>query len=273
MPIIPPPVVPPIGYTVSDVINDALIEAGILSPGEEAMNNDADVFLWAFRKMNYLIDVWQSMRSKVFAYSFTLYTLQAGLQPHTIGPAAGATFSTGSAPRPVAIESAALILNTGGQIDLPINIRDKDWWATQQVKQIQTNVPTDLYYQPDNPNGSMFFWPVPNSANQVRLQTRNMLSLYSQPEDAIGGPGGPNSLPPTYRAALMLTLAESLLPGSKLAAHPVLVEAAKQARQAMGDNNFKSPRIQSMDFGMPHGGKKKSDFNWATGGPPYGPPQ
>lgn len=274
MPITPPVNETPIGYTVSDVINDSLIECGIISPGEDALNNDIDTFNWAFRKLNYLMDVWQALRDKVFSYSFVLYTMVPGLSPHTIGPSAGATFSTGQKTRPIQIDSAAIIITpNAGQIDLPINIRDKSWWAANQIKQIQTNIPTDLYYEEDFPNGSIFFWPVPNTNFQVRIQTRNLVSLYSSPTDFIGGPGGFNTLPPAYRTAIMLTLAETLLPGSQLAAHPVLTKMAADARAAIGDNNAKSPRFQSVDFGMPSSGKKASDFNWATGGPPYGPPQ
>lgn len=218
------------------------------------------------------MDVWEAMRSKVYTYNFTLFTLQAGLQPHTIGPGAGATFY--QPQRPVRIESCALILNTSGtQVDLPMNIRDKDWWALNQVKQIQTNVPTDLYYDPAWPNGNMFFWPVPNAGSQIRVQTWGVVSQFALITDPIGGPGGPNTLPPAYRAAMMLTLAETLLPGSNKTAHPVLAESAKQARAAIGLNNNKPPRIMTADSGMPTHSGKRGDWNWATGNRPGGTPQ
>ena len=49
------------------------------------------------------------------------------------------------------IESAALLLQQSSVVDLDINIRDRQWWAVQSVKQIQTNVPTDLFYDPTFP--------------------------------------------------------------------------------------------------------------------------
>jgi hypothetical protein len=273
MPILPPGPETPLTYTVQDLIVDALIEAGILSPGE-GVNLDPDMAQWAFRKLNYLIDIWQAQGAYVWAKSFELFTLTVGLSPHTIGPGAGATFATSI--RPVRIPSAALILNTGSPIDLPMNSRDSKWWAEQQVKSIQTNIPTDYYYDPTyiGENGQIYFWPVPNEQNQVRLQLWFQLQEYSQITDALAGPNETTgTLPPAYRAALMYTLAEMLLPSAKLQAHPVLVESAKQARIAVFGNNMKSPRAQTRDLGMPRSGRSKPDFNWATGGYPGGPPE
>jgi hypothetical protein len=273
MPILPPITVNPLQYTAQDVCNDAAIEVGIIAPGEVL---DGDTGNWIFRKLNYLIDEWQAEAGKVYSYQYTLFTLVAGLSPHTIGPEASATFLTDNVPRPVRLESAALILNVSPtQVDLPMNIRDHDWWAMNQVKQIQTNVPTDVFYDPTSPNGSLFFWPVPNSQAQVRLQFWNTVNQYTAITDPLGGLAGPGTLPQAYRAALMYTLAERLLPGSRLGAPPELAGMAVKARAALFGNNAKSPRLATRDSGMPQAGKSgtRADFNWATGGYPGGPPQ
>lgn len=278
MPVTPPVALTPIPYTALDVITDAMIEVGMLAPGEVP---DSETGQWAFRKLNYLVDEWEAQAGKVYSYNFSVFTLVAALSPHTIGPSGTATFSTGLQPRPTRIESASLLLNESapspnGVVDLPINIRDAAWWAGQQVKGIQTNVPTDLYYDPTNPDGSIYFWPVPNVQRQVRLQLQNLLSQYIAITDPLGGPGGVGTLPPAYRAALMYTLAERLCPGSKLQAMPELKEQAVVARAALFSNNAKSPRIASQDFGMPRSGSKsgtRGDFNWYSGGAPGGPPQ
>jgi hypothetical protein len=263
--------------TAQDIITDSLIESGIIAPGETP---DGDVAQWALRKLNYLISVWQAQQFYVFSYSFDLYTLVANLSPHTIGPAASSpapTFSTGVQPRPVRVESAAQILNNSGTlVDLPINIRDAAWWAAQQTKEITTNVVTDLYYDPTNPIGSLYFWPVPNAQSQVRLQLWQTVSQFADITDPIGGPGGPGTLPQAYDAALMLTLAESLLPGAAREAHPVLIAAALAARAAVFGNNAKSPRMMTQDWGMPVAGQRagtRGDFNWESGSRPGGAPE
>jgi hypothetical protein len=276
MPIAPPATTPtPLSFRVLDIIVDALIEIGMLSPGEEA-NLEAEVAQWAFRKFNYLTDIFAAKRAYVYSYSFSLYTLVPALSPHTIGPSGTATFDTSPQPRPVKIESAAQILNNSSQrVDLPINIRDAAWWAANQTKEIDTNVVTDLFYDPTNPDGSLYFWPVPNEASQVRLQLWQTVSQFSSIQDPIGGPGGPGTLPQAYRAALMLTLAETLLPGAKREAHPSLTRSALEARTALLGNNNKSPRISTQDSGMPRSGGRgvRGDFNWVTGGAAGGPPE
>ena len=175
--------------------------------------------------------------------------------------------------RPVRLESAALILNSGIPVDLPINIRDKDWWALNQVKSIQTNVPTDVYPDYTWPDASLYFWPVMNVGDQVRLQTWQTVQQFVSITDPIGGPLGPGTMPPAYRTALKLTLAESLLSGSNKQPSPVLAAAANLARAAMIGPNAQAPRISLQDSGMPKSGRIRSDFNYFTGGRAGGPPE
>lgn len=269
MPITPPIGETAIGYTVEDLCTSAAIEVGICAPGEIP---DSDVLQWIFTKANEVLDVWAALRRYVYSYQFLIFTFQAGVNPVLLGPSAVANWSVPQ--RPVRLESAALILNSGTPVDLAINIRDKDWWALNAVKSISTNVPTDVYPDYTYPDASLYFWPVINAGSQCRIQIWCNIPQFASITDPIGGPGGPNTLPPAMRTALKLTLAELLLPGANKPPNPVLTAAATQARYAFVGNNAKAPRIATQDAGMPKAQRGvKSDWNWATGGRPGGSPQ
>lgn len=265
----------PLSYTCGDILVDSLIEIGVMAPGEPL---DAETGAWALRKFNDLCDSWQALGRFVYSHSFSVYTLVAGLSPHTIGPGTSpaATFVT-VGPRPVKLESAALMLNNSGtNVDVPMNVRDDDWWAALQTKDIQTNIPTDVYYDPTIENGSLYFWPVPNVARQVRLQLWQTVSQFDAITDPIGGAAGPGTLPQGYRNALKLTLAQLLCPGAAKSASDELKSAGIIARAAIFGNNAKSPRMSTQDAGMPKAGRqagRKGDFNWLTGGAPGGAPE
>ena len=262
MAITPPIGESPFNYTAEDIITDAFIEIGVWSPGEGS-NGDPDQAQWGLRKLNDLFDIWQAMRNKVYSYSFLLFTFQANVNPVLMGPSPLAVWKV--AQRPVRIESAALILNSGTQVDLPINIRDKDWWALNQVKEIATNVPTDLYPDYKWPDAYLYFWPVMNIGDQARIQVWDTVQQFASITNPLGGPAGPGTLPPAYRAAIKLTLAEMLCSGCDKVPSPALVQSAIVARAAMIGNNAGSPRISLQDSGMPKSGRKRADFNWQDG--------
>lgn len=236
-----------------DLIKNALIEA---QWDDLFSTPSAENTSYALSKLNDLIDEWAALKRYSWTMQFPLFTLQANLSPHTIGPSG--TFVTPY--RPVRIENWDLLIQSTGQpVDLPRRLRDDKWWWQQRVKSLSNNIPTDLYYQPTWPNGTLNFWPIPNTALQVRLESWVSLGQVTDINAVID-----TLLPFGYRKALMLTLAEEIQgPGVQ---NPKLQQAALKARTAIQSNNAKSPRIASQDAGMP-GTKMGDEFNWATGEP------
>lgn len=252
---------PPLTYRCLDIITDALIEIGACPPGEQP---GADEAQWGFRKLNYLLDVWAARRNYVYADTFNTYTLVPGLSPHLIGPTG--TFVVPQ--RPVKITAATLILNNvNPNVEVDLDIRDEQWWMQEvTIKGLQSSEPTDLFYSPSWPNGSLYFWPVPQTNYGVRLALWTILQQFQAITDPIGGPGGQTTVPPAYRAAMMLSLAEDMLPGSKRDANQVLAQKAAQARMAVFGNNTKVPRNSTQDSGVPGPDRSttQSNFNYKS---------
>jgi hypothetical protein len=241
-----------VAYTAGQIVTNALTEAGVLAGGEIANQDDAT---WVLQVLNDLLDEWASRKSYVYATVFQVFTFLSDTAPITIGPTGDWVWNQ----VPVRIESAATILQNGNAVDIPIRVRDAAWWANQRVKGIESNVPTDLYYEPDQPNGSLYFWPVMNINDQARL---GLWILLSQ----LAGLGTSMVLPPGYRQAITLTLAEALCGSFGREPSPTLVRRGMTARKAIQGNNDQSPRIATADYGMPNRSQQRQPtFNWITG--------
>lgn len=243
----------------SDILNDALVEINVYSLFDTVQTVDQN---FAVRRLNRILDSWAARRVLAYSTTFATYTLTPAHSPNLIGPGlTSPDFGTpNSAARPTRIESAELILtDVTPNVDVPINIRDAAWWANNRVKQLSTNVPTDLYYEPDPVNGSLYFWPIPSFAYGVRLELwttvgqvpTNLATTFYAPQG--------------YELALTLTLAENLAAGYEKPVPAQLAKQASDARNALFRALARSPRVPSADAGT--SGKPRGDFNYESGLP------
>lgn len=234
------------------IITDALLEIGKIQPGESL---SADYGQMGLSRLNQIADDWTAEKVASYAQSFLTFTFVPSLTPHTIGPSV-ATFTVDE--RPVAIDSANVIqTTTNPSVRIPIVIRDWQWWDAQSTPDVETSYPTDLYYQPDYPNGKLFFWPVPSQAYDVELVMRLIQSTFTI--------SGTTDLPPGYQRAYTMTLAEDLC---GIFGEPMpegLPKKAMLARNRIFSNNALTPTIRTQDSGMPTMGSPRPSFNYLTG--------
>lgn len=260
MPILPPrpgpiPAQAP-GGTCSfkgiDVITQAMLEAGIIDPNETVEGAEATTGL---TKLNRMLDSWNADERYVYAEQFNQYRLQPNLQPHTIGPSG--TFIVNQ--RPVKIIDANIILNAGtnNEVRSPVWIRDAEWWASKPAFNVATTLPTDLYYESDWPNGSLFLWAVPTTAYPLELVTWTLLNQLQLNSSFC--------LPPGYLDAVVYSLAVALCPSFGKEVSPTLAALTLKALARIEGPNLQSPRIATRDLGMPESGKQRPYFNWLTG--------
>lgn len=244
-----------ITVTAQNLIIAAMQEIGALAPGEQPSIDDS---AWVLQKLQRLIDRYNAKESMIYGVNFQSFTLPINVAPVTIGP--GANFDVNQ--RPVRIKSASLILNDGtpGQndVEVPLNIRDADWWAQQTIKGLQSTLPTDLYYNPNWPNGQLYFWPVANAVNQVRLEFEIILGQITAYNQQF-------SMPPAYWDAIIYPLAVSLCPSYERTASPELLKLEAQAIKAVEANNSTSPRMFSDSPSQSSTSRSRPDFSFLTG--------
>ena len=243
---------------VSDYIAGALDEINVLLPGRSPTARDGT---WALFVLNELRDFWNAKRETVWAEIFSTFTLVPGLQPHTIGPS-GATFTL--AVRPVTLDGASLLItNVTPAIKNPINLRDYQWWLANSTANqtyantITSSIVTDIYYEPDWPNGKLFMFPAPTTAYGLVLVTRTLLGQVVA-TDTI-------DLPPGGQRAFRLTLVEALVSSFGRAVPPQVEKLAREARAQFFGNNIIVPTLVTRDGGMPGGQQHRPDFFWPTG--------
>lgn len=251
-----PPAIPPglpLVYKARDIVTDALYELNAVASGEVP---DANLASYALRKLNYIVDWFNIDPTKIFNVNFSTFTLVPNLSPHTIGPT-GATFPV--TYRPNSLVDANLLLNQNSVlVKTPIAVRDDAWYSQNAAPLIKAAFPTDVYYSPDMPNGNLFFWPIPTVAYGVELEMWSSFNEFATLDDSFAVPQG-------YRAAFMLTLAESLCQPLALQPSTTLQAMAMRARSAISSQNAPSPRISLNDSGPPTTSGDKSSFNFWTG--------
>ncbi len=149
-------------------------------------------------------------------------TLVGGQQDYTIG--IGGNFAI---DRPMTLDRASILLNSGAQneSELPLSILTYAQWQLITIKDIGSNPPTSVYYEPRFPLGILHFWPFPAANTQAVLYVRNQIAQFASLSSTV-------SFPPGYLRFLQYGLAVELANyyGKKSAMSPEARQTAAEAR-------------------------------------------
>lgn len=240
-------------FTTRNLLSEALSELNIVGVGQSMQAADADL---ALNKLHRLLDNWNAERAAVYADQFLTFTLAPNEQTRTIGP----TGNWVTSQRPVRVDGLNVILNNvTPPVRTKVNVRDAAWWDALTVPEVTGTFPTDAYYSPDWPNGTFHLWPVPTVAYDFEIWCRIVLS---QP-----GLDDTFTLPPGYRDAITLTLAEDLAPSYGVQVSSITQQKGQAARARIFANNDRPRYIITNDLTMPANGGVTPYFNYRTGEP------
>jgi hypothetical protein len=230
---------------VRDIVTAALRELGVLAAGEVATADEANSGL---EELNRLVDQWAGERLLIYRVTRTTWTISA-TQNYTVG--AGGTVNV---VRPVYLDHVNLIdTSTDPDQETPLTPLTDDGWAAITQKASTSTQPTNWYYNPTFPLGTLSLWPVPSSATlQGALYAPQQTSEFASLEEVI-------SLPPGYRRMLVKNLARDLAPSYDRPVHPELKEEAIESKATVKRNNYR-PSDLSFDAAV-LGGSGNFDIN------------
>lgn len=207
---------------VRTIITDALIDLGVLQPGEDP---DAAQAALALRWVQRMIDAWAADRLTLSSQLRTTFTLLSGTSTVTIG----LTGATVTMARPVWINHLSYVVpSSSPAVEVPIGLLDEDSYAGISMKTLTSGYPLQAYYQTNLTNmlGSLFFWPTVTGNVTIALYTPEAVGVpVSLGSDLIGPPG--------YDEAYLLQLELRLVTPFGVAMPPALPDMAARAFTTM----------------------------------------
>ena len=216
--------------TALDHITDALERIGSYSPGEVLSAADSERGLSA---LNDMLDSWSNESLTTFAKLEQSVVFTPGQYQYTIGPN-GNINST----RPLRIldgYGTCYVLDTNGN-RYPMDVLQQDEWnLIGNVAQVNANIPSKLFYDPQFPLGIINVFPVPTIGWTLFFDSWLQLAEFPDLVTVL-------TLPPGYRRAIRTNLAIELWPyfkDEKTQPNAALVKAAMTSLGNIKRTNIK----------------------------------
>ncbi len=245
--------------TAQEIISDALTELGILSaPDQTPSPANLNIGL---SKLNQMIDSWNLKQERIWQVERAVFPFSPGVNEYLLGPTGAWVRPRPIGPRPGnGIYQASVILPGSPPVFIPVTILDQEDWASLRLRNLNTTLPLALYNDGGIPNSRVYFYGTPPSAYQAELWIQAQIGQYATAGTSI-------TVPPGYRLALALSLAEELMGvfSRIIPAEPVgLEKRARQARAAIARTRVQPSTQRNDAANLNRTGR--GGYNWRTGG-------
>ena len=209
--------------TVVDLIDLALLDAGIIGQGQSASAEDANN---AFRRLNWMLAQWTRKRWLVYALE-DVSCATTGAQFYTIGT--GGDFNM---TRPDRLETGCFFRQGSGAsaVDYPLQLLNSREDYNQIVMKAMGTWPSSVFYDNAYPIGKIYPWPVPASGFTLHLNVKTPLAQLTGLTQTI-------AFPPEYEGALFYNLIVRLRAAYQMPPDQVMVALARDALNVLREAN------------------------------------
>jgi len=212
--------------TVSDLLTDAFVDAGILAD-EESMS--ASQGQRALRKLNRLLQRWSADGFLVFK------TVQESLTVSASGSTIG-TSQTLNTEAPIIIESAKISISG---IDYNVELINSKQYADITSK-AQTGRPTKLYHEGRGTGAKVYLWPVPDQSYTLKLFSQKKIATFASLSETV-------TLPSGFESLIVSSMAVDLCSSFGVQATAEMVDAAKKDYAACARSSY-VPTLMKSDL-------------------------
>lgn len=220
--------------TVRAIGTDALIEIGVLEPGDTMSAQQGAIVLLRFQNQ---IDAWAADRLTLSLQQQTTFTLTSGTSTVTVGPTGTVTL----AARPTWVDELAYVIpGSSPAVEVPIGLMDDAAYAALSIKELSSALPIQAFYQTNltDANGTLFFWPKVTQNVDIVVYSPQAVGIPASLNTNVIGPAG-------YADAFMYDLALRLCTPFGIAPPPLLPSLRERAMQTM-----KRPNVQPGVLGV-----------------------
>jgi hypothetical protein len=227
--------------TAKTVIENSLKIAGIVGLGKQP---SGALVIDGLSRLNSMLSYWSTGPFAIHFITREALTFVASDGDYSIGT--GANFNT---TRPIEVLDSSVTVS-GSEYD--VKVREREEYDAISVK-TTPGIPYMMYYEPTFPNGTLYFYFVPNSALTFNLKSIKPFPTYALADSM--------NLPPGYEFAIEYNLAVLL---GKAAGKPLDgtdLGIAKESLDSLKNINFAS-RIPSVNLDVFYTNSGDYGGNW-----------